>query len=95
DYILKEVAKLFRGLIQLECIFARYDRDEFVILFKDTSIEQAFEFAEKIKTSVEEYSFNYKRTKLKATLSIRVSGINFSVNTYNDLLNYADISSKK
>ncbi|CAG8760149.1 1223_t:CDS:2, partial [Racocetra persica] len=96
DYALKELAKLIQNAhARAEDIFARYGGDEFTILLKNADLKSASEIAEKIRTSVEAHSFTYKEKKLPVTLSIGVSGMNSSVETYNDLLVHADEASKK
>ncbi|CAG8778804.1 4457_t:CDS:1, partial [Cetraspora pellucida] len=55
----------------------------------------ASEIAEEIRVSVEAHSFTYREKKLPVTLSIGVTGMDPSVETYNNLLNHADEASKK
>ncbi|CAG8788125.1 18702_t:CDS:2, partial [Gigaspora rosea] len=101
DYVLKELTNfiqndyfrskdIFARYGGDEFIFARYGGDEFIILLKDTNKTIAFEIAEKIRSSVEAHSFIYNNKKeLSVTLSIGVSEMNSSVETYEDLLQHA------
>ncbi|CAG8468001.1 2698_t:CDS:2 [Cetraspora pellucida] len=97
DYALKELAELIQNhhRIRAEDIFARYGGDEFTILLKNTDIKLASEIAEEIRVSVEAHSFTYREKKLPVTLSIGVTGMDPSVETYNKLLNHADEALKK
>ncbi|KAF0475472.1 GGDEF domain-containing protein [Gigaspora margarita] len=96
DYVLKELAKLIQNtLVRDEDIFARFGGDEFTITLRDTDLKSASEMAEKIRASIEAHQFTYNEKRLLVTLSIGVSGMNSSVETYEILLKHADEASKK
>ncbi|KAF0475479.1 kinase-like protein [Gigaspora margarita] len=91
DYVLKELVNLIRNNhVRPVDTFARFGGDEFTILLKDADINLAVKTAEGIRGSIEIHSFIYNKIKLPITLSIGVSEMNSSVETYKDLLLHAD-----
>lgn len=59
DYVLKTVAKVVKENIRVTDHFGRWGGEEFIILLPETSLENAKSMAEKIRTLIESYSFQY------------------------------------
>lgn len=71
DIILKEISELIKSNLEKDNILSRIGGEEFAIIAPSTDRDQAFELAEKIRKSVEEYDFSYP--KKKTTISIGIS----------------------
>ncbi|MBF0536759.1 MAG: diguanylate cyclase [Nitrospirae bacterium] len=59
DYVLQELTALVDVHIRATDIFARYGGEEFIILTPETSREGAMELAEKLRETIDKYSFNH------------------------------------
>jgi diguanylate cyclase (GGDEF)-like protein len=57
DTVLQEIAKLILKNIKTSDVFARWGGEEFVILLPDTTVEGAYQFAQKLRTLIKEYPF--------------------------------------
>jgi diguanylate cyclase (GGDEF)-like protein len=68
-------------------VLARWGGEEFVLLLPDTSLDQAIEIAQAIKTTVAQTTFKIKDN---ITLSFGVSTMNENMTSIDDLLSEAD-----
>ncbi|CAG8664429.1 13751_t:CDS:2, partial [Dentiscutata heterogama] len=85
NYALKELSKLIQKKCdRVEGIFARYGGKEFTILLNNNNVVSAFKFAEEIRASVETHLFFFHGKKLPTSLSVGVSRMNSSVETYTE-----------
>lgn len=57
DYVLKEFSKIVLSNIRDSDIFGRWGGEEFILIAPSESLEGALGLAEKVRKSVEEYSF--------------------------------------
>ena len=74
DYILKEVASEVRNkLIRDNDFFARSGGEEFCLLILGGEQEQAKHIAERIRTTIEEYKFDFQDQVIPITISAGVS----------------------
>lgn len=76
DFILVNVVKKIATVMRKSDIFARVGGEEFSILSHDTSIEGASVIAEKIRSTIENTSFQYNEFTLHLTISIGISELN-------------------
>lgn len=74
DTVLVTVSKLMQQNINANDFVGRYGGEEFIIILTDNTLEEAYQIADKIRRSVEEY--NFKREGLKVTISIGLSKYN-------------------
>lgn len=72
DYILKEVTRVFDRCVRTIDVLGRYGGDEFVILLPEATPETATVVAERIKKSMHDHPFIFKKKPLKVTCSIGV-----------------------
>ena len=73
DAVLADIAKLFTGSIRRPAVLARYGGEEFAIIVPQTGIKGALQLAERLRKTVEEYSFSAgAKKKLKLTISIGI-----------------------
>ena len=90
DYILLEVAKIVKKTIRKEDIFCRFGGEEFIVLMPNTDARTAYESAERIRSAVEAFDFDFQGTGIKQTISLGISQLNPSMRTPKDLLDDAD-----
>lgn len=91
DAVLRELGKLLKRSIRVSDIPCRYGGDEFILVMPDTSIETAFNRAEKIAYSFKQLSIPYGTQTLgEFSLSIGVSSTIQHGHTSQDLINAAD-----
>jgi len=69
DFILREVARLIREQLRNCDVIARYGGEEFAVLLANTPEQIAWDVAERIRSSIDQYSFDLPETDK----SIRVS----------------------
>ncbi len=69
DFILREVARLIREQLRNCDVIARYGGEEFSVLLANTPEQIAWDVAERIRSSIDQYSFDLPETDK----SIRVS----------------------
>lgn len=69
DYILTETASVLKKNLP-DCEIIRWGGEEFLVIIKYKKTQEIKEFAERIRLSIEEHSFNYGSYDIKQTLSI-------------------------
>lgn len=70
DYVLQTLAKILKQNIRNSDIVGRYGGEEFMVIAPETNAEEALRLAEKLRQSVEQFTFNDVN---KVTISIGVS----------------------
>lgn len=75
DYLLSELALLVMNTIRREDIFARIGGEEFAILARGLDLEQAAEFAERLRAIVAAHNFSFEGVKIPLTTSLGVAAI--------------------
>ena len=73
DYVLQTVAKIIKSNIRSEDMASRYGGEEFTVMLPDTSKDEAFQVAERIRKVIEDYDFVYERQHVKVTISCGIS----------------------
>ena len=69
DEVLKVLGKLFTASTRDSDLVARYGGEEFVVVFPHTEIDKAIQAAEKLRLSIESYSWSQIKPDLKVTIS--------------------------
>lgn len=82
DSLLADIARIMLREIRESDLAVRYGGEEFLILFPETSFQQAFEVAERIRSSITD--------KTPVTVSIGVSAFDGAMNSHEDIINNAD-----
>lgn len=92
DEILRTVALLIKENCRDIDFVVRYGGEEFVVLFPETAIEEAYSIAERIRTSINDYPFINKHTQPNGalTVSIGIAGYPHDANDDIELINHAD-----
>ncbi|MGB4072508.1 sensor domain-containing diguanylate cyclase [Pseudomonas sp.] len=70
DEVLRGFAANLQSAVRQADIICRWGGEEFILLLKDTPIEQARELGEKIRQQTEQSSFSYNGGELRITTSI-------------------------
>jgi len=88
DFVLKEVAKIFKSNIRKKIdLAARYGGEEFVIVLPETNASGALKLAERIRKIVEETKFYFKPLKESLHVTVSIGVANYPLNEDNpDLL---------
>ncbi|MEY4616157.1 MAG: hypothetical protein RJB66_1117 [Pseudomonadota bacterium] len=73
SFVLSEVGKIIRSSIRNIDIAARYGGDEFLMVLSEVDKEAAFSFCERLRQSVEAYTFKSGSDTMKLTASIGFS----------------------
>jgi len=90
DFVLKETCSLIKPTLRGSDIFGRYGGEEFCILLPKTSLEQAFNLAERLRKLIQSSNFDYQGITIPVTLSLGVTELKDEVATATDFLKVAD-----
>lgn len=93
DYVLIKVAELIKESLRDTDVASRYGGEEFTVLLKKTKLEEAKLVAERIRTKIEGYDFNFNNQHMKVTISIGLSVFDTTENlaySPNEFVNQAD-----
>lgn len=74
DKLIMMLANTIQECMRTSDIVARYGGDEFVALLPETGIEKAMEAAERIRSAVENTSFDMHGNRISSTVSIGIAG---------------------
>lgn len=91
DAVLKMIGQNLIKQVRMENVACRYGGEEFAVILRNVSPEQAFSLAERLRTSVETSRVDHRGTAIQVTISVGVATFkedNFQ--TYEDLLLRAD-----
>ncbi|GGQ21681.1 GGDEF domain-containing protein [Shewanella litoralis] len=89
DMVLTELSALFKEQVRQQDCVARWGGEEFLIILPQTSAEQASIIAEKIRSSVEQFTINFVKHQIRVTISIGISQL-VEDQTIDELINNAD-----
>ena len=104
DVILRDVGELLGGnmgelkvvsRLRKSDIVARYGGEEFVVILPETTPENAVLAAEKMRSTLEAYTFVIGSEEIKVTMSFGVAGIDETVRDAEDLIRRADTAMYK
>jgi len=73
DLTLKKIAQIFQERLRKNDFIARYGGEEFVCILPHTSLKEAKEISEHIRSYIEGTTFTYKNSDIPLTISIGVS----------------------
>ncbi|HSW62387.1 MAG TPA: diguanylate cyclase [Dissulfurispiraceae bacterium] len=82
DSLLAEISRIMLREIRESDLAVRYGGEEFLVLFPETSFQQAFEVAERIRASI--------AARTPVTVSIGVSAFDATMKSHEDIINNAD-----
>lgn len=91
DVVLREIAECMRATFSKDDVLCRFGGEEFCVLMPETTLEAAFEAAEKFRRAVEAVSIIYSGSKLPpVTISGGVAAFPADAKSLQDLLAAAD-----
>jgi diguanylate cyclase (GGDEF)-like protein len=90
DHVLYNTAKIIKASCRSTDIPARYGGEEFCIILPETSRQNALIVANKIRTSVEEYTFIHLTTRTRVTISLGVAEFPYNASNEETLIEAAD-----
>jgi two-component system cell cycle response regulator len=90
DEVLREVARFIQGSLRLEDIFSRFGGEEFVVLMRDTDIEQAEQVAERLRCGIADLTIVSGELELKVTISVGIATTSATCASSMDLFSLAD-----
>ncbi len=94
DAVLLGVAETFRGVLRDYDVPSRFGGEEFAILLPETTPEEAFEIAERIRKTVAATAFEVETSSepIRATISLGVAGYPKDGTDVNELIHQADLA---
>jgi two-component system cell cycle response regulator len=90
DKILNKLGELLKTKIRETDLAARYGGEEFAVVLSNTCLKEAVEIAERIRRSIQEYSFETEN--FSTTVSIGISVYPLDANSMNELIEKSDNS---
>lgn len=94
DYVLVTVADIIRSSLRGDDMAARYGGEEFTVMLCNADKEDAMLVAERIRSRIEKYEFNYNGNILHVTISGGISVFDIKTNPISspkNLVNQADM----
>ena len=92
DVILKETANIIKQSVREIDIVGRYGGEEFCVFLPQTELENGVDVAERIRKSVEKYTFHAYDETLKITVSIGISSFPHDARGSIELVEKADLA---
>ena len=91
DFVLKKVAQILIASVRADDVIGRFGGEEFIILLKDTTSEQALSIAEHCRTEIAKENFWINRTKyIRITASFGVTSAVEFISTKEEIIKQAD-----
>ena len=91
DLVLKDIIDVIKNNIRRKNDWiARYGGEEFLILFNDTSKEDAYNLSKRIKSVVENSIFKYDDIEINITISIGIASLTSEIDDMDKLIRKAD-----
>ena len=91
DLVLKDIIDVIKNNIRRKNDWiARYGGEEFLILFKDSSKEDAYNLSKRIKSVVENSIFKYDDIEINITISIGIASLTSEIDDMDKLIRKAD-----
>ncbi|GAA6173162.1 sensor domain-containing diguanylate cyclase [Colwellia sp. KU-HH00111] len=90
DEVIRHISALIRSHVRETDTSGRYGGEEFTILLADTSAENAFVFAERLRKEVEAAVVKYNDIELNYTISLGVAEVDSSIKNYEAWIESAD-----
>jgi diguanylate cyclase (GGDEF)-like protein len=94
DYVLKTIAEILKKEIKGSDIVARYGGEEFIILFPDTTKENAVKICEKLRQKIKDFKFPNEESQPNGDLTISFGVASFPEDgiTPEELIKKADMA---
>ena len=86
DKVIAEISKIIRNSLRKTDYVARYGGEEIVLILPETPINQTMIPIERIRTKIQDHCFTHAGKSIQVTVSCGLAGIDFDVNTYEELI---------
>jgi diguanylate cyclase (GGDEF)-like protein len=73
DHVLATLGQIVSGALRAEDLFARYGGEEFAILCRGTTADAALTLAERLRSRVESFAFEYQGRPIPVTVSVGIA----------------------
>tara|TARA_R110002095_G_C4251587_1_gene240218 strand:- start:20472 stop:21887 length:1416 start_codon:yes stop_codon:yes gene_type:complete len=90
DFVLKEVARIWKTVMPDNAIVARYGGEEFIGVLADHEYSQAVQIAEDLRETMENCPILFEGQQLQVTASFGVTELRHPATTTNELVKVAD-----
>jgi two-component system cell cycle response regulator len=91
DYVLKESTALIKNkILPKKSIFGRFGGEEFLILLPETSLDQATQVGEALRSGLEKHNFIYETKRIPVTSSVGVAELSSETENSTALFKLAD-----
>ncbi len=90
DEVIRRTADLLRETMRLTDIAGRYGGEEYGVILVDTNAENAMIFTERLRQRIEAETVEFDEYKIKYTISLGISEISESCETYQQWLEQSD-----
>lgn len=90
DYVLKKISSIFQEHTRSFNIIGRYGGEEFLIIAPGSNAKSAFDFAERLRTMIENIQFSYESKNFKITISAGIAELNPKIKKPDTLIANAD-----
>ena len=91
DFVLKKVAQILIASVRVDDVIGRFGGEEFIILLKDTTSDQALSIAEHCRAEIAKENFWINRTKyIRITASFGVTSAVEFISTKEEIIKQAD-----
>lgn len=86
DAVLEELARLLMQAVRSQDLVARFGGEEFIMLLRGTTLEEARAIMERIRQLVEQHSFLYQHQTITVTISLGLTPYQMSYRCMDDWL---------
>ncbi|MGS3139465.1 GGDEF domain-containing protein [Aeromonas sanarellii] len=90
DAVLEALASLLMQAVRSKDLVARFGGEEFIMLLRGTTLEEAHAIMERIRQLVEQHSFAYQRQAITVTISVGLTPYQMSYRRMDDWLQCVD-----
>lgn len=91
DLVLKDTAMIMRQVVRRQDCVSRWGGEEFLAFLPKTTLVEAIEIAELLRSGIEEHAFVCKKTPLKATMTLGIAMYKEGLNL-DEVIKNADIA---
>ena len=88
--MLEALASLLMQAVRSKDLVARFGGEEFIMLLRGTTLEEAHAIMERIRQLVEQHSFAYQRQAIAVTISVGLTPYQMSYRCMDDWLQCVD-----
>jgi methyl-accepting chemotaxis protein len=90
DAVLEELARLLMQAVRSQDLVARFGGEEFIMLLRGTTLEEARAIMERIRQLVEQHSFLYQHQTITVTISLGLTAYQMGYRRMDDWLQCVD-----